>query len=314
MTTINSVLGPIDTADLGVTLAHEHIMCTPAGVLKDYPELVGPDPVDRAVEALKKAKEGNIDTIVDATTQDLGRNIEMLTEVSQGSGVNIIACTGWWLDFPRFFAGISPNQLADRFIKDIRQGISGTDIKAGVLKSASDMAGVTPNEEIVLRAVARASLETGVPIMLHSYSPGQVGRQQLAILKEAGIKPNRIKMDHSNDTTDVDYLSWLLDQGCYLGFDRYPGMMTSPLSRTKTLKSLIDAGYADQLCLSHDHITLRVLVDNPIITEEERLKRNPHGYLYISKVVLPELRRMGISDSIIDGLCINGPKNFFEAE
>ena len=130
--------------------------------------------------------------------------------------------------------------------------------------------------------------------MLHSYSPGQVGRQQLAILSEEGVDPKRVKMDHSNDTTDVEYLLWLIDQGCYLGLDRYPGMITSSESRTKTLKALIDAGYADRLCPSHDGIVLRVLAANPMISEEERLRRNPHGYLYIKKVVIPRLKEMGV--------------------
>ncbi len=58
--------------------------------------------------------------------------------------------------------------------------------------------------------------------MVHSYSPCQVGKQQLAILKEEGVDLRRVKMDHFNDTTDVEYLIWLLEQGCYLGLDRYP--------------------------------------------------------------------------------------------
>ena len=85
------------------------------------------------------------------------------------------------------------------------------------------MGGVKPQEEVVLRGVARAHLRTGAPIMLHSYPAGQVGKQQLAILREEGVDPKRVKVDHSNDTTDVEYLSWLMEQGCYLGLDRYPG-------------------------------------------------------------------------------------------
>ena len=82
--------------------------------------------------------------------------------------------------------------------------------------------------------------------MLHSYSPGQVGRRQIAILKEEGVPLNRVKMDHSNDTTDLEYLYWMLEEGCYLGMDRYPGEGVSPLARTKTLKALVDAGFVAQ--------------------------------------------------------------------
>jgi len=312
MTVINSVLGPLDTNDIGFTLMHEHLIVSPAGVYRDYPELLGSNLMERVVEGLKKAKEGGIDTIVDATTLDLGRNIELMAEASRRSGVNIIACSGWWLDFPRFFQGVSAEQLEELFIREVEEGISGTNIKAGILKSASDINGVTSDEETVLRAVARAHLKTGVPIMVHSYSPGQVGRQQLAVLREEGVDLKRVKLDHSNDTTDVEYLTWLMEQGCYLGLDRYPGTITSSLSRTKTMKALIDAGYADRLCPSHDGTVLRVLAANPIITEEERLRRNPHGYLYMKEVVFPNLREMGVTEDILNSLCVVGPRNFFE--
>jgi len=312
MATVNSVLGPIDTAELGFTLMHEHVMCGFAGVFRDYPELLGENLMERVVDDLKKAKEGGVDTIVDATTIDLGRDINLLVEASGRSGVNIIACSGWWMDIPRFFAGISPDQLADVFTREVEVGISGTDVKAGILKAASDMAGVTAEGEVILRGVARAHHRTGVPIMVHSYSPGRVGEQQLAILKDEGVDLSRVKMDHSNDTTDVEYLIWLLEQGCYLGMDRYPGRNVSPLGRTKTMKALIDAGYADRICPSHDRLAVHVMAATPMITEEERLRMNPHGFLYVKEAVFSLLRELGVSDEIVNTLCMKGPRNFFE--
>ena len=313
MATVNAVLGPLDTSDLGFTLMHEHIMVGAAGIYRDCPELLGPNCMERVVARLTAAKEEGIDTLVDATTLDLGRDVELLAEASRRTGVQIIACTGWWLDVPRFFTGVSPDQLARVFVREIEKGIGGTDIKAGILKSASDVAGVTPEEEIVLRAVARAHLETGVPIMLHSYSPGQVGRQQLAIMLEEDVDLGRIKMDHSNDTTDVEYLTWLLDQGCYLGLDRYPGRTASPKARTRTMKALIDAGFADRLCPSHDGIVLSIVGGGDFEhAEAERLEYNPHGFLYLKKVVLPELREMGVSEETLESMFVDVPRRFFE--
>jgi phosphotriesterase-related protein len=312
MATVNTVLGPINTAELGFTLMHEHVMCGFAGVFRDYPELLGDNMMERVVTDLKRAKEGGVDTIVDATTIDLGRDINLLVEASRRSGVNIIACSGWWMDIPRFFVGISPDQLADVFTREVEKGISGTDVKAGILKAASDMAGVTAEGEAILRGVARAHHRTGVPIMVHSYSPGRVGERQVAILKEEGVDLGRVKMDHSNDTTDVEYLVWLLEQGCYLGMDRYPGRNVSPLGRTKTMKALIDAGYADRICPSHDRLAVHVMAAFPMISEEERLRMNPHGFLYMKEAVFPLLKELGVSEEIVDTLCIKGPRNFFE--
>ncbi|MBI3040294.1 MAG: phosphotriesterase-related protein, partial [Chloroflexi bacterium] len=259
MPTINSVLGPLDTANLGFTLMHEHLLVTSAGIPQNYPELLRagfmdrlPNFMDRIVTALTEAKAEGIDTIVDTTTLNLGRDVTILAEASRLTGVNIIACSGWYVDMPHYLARVSADQFAQVFIREIQEGIASTAIKAGILKEASDTEGVTAGGATILRAVARAHRQTNVPIMLHSYSPGQVGRQQLAILKEEGVDLNRVKVDHSNDTTDVEYLTWLLEQGCYLGMDRYPGLNTSPRARTRTMKTLIDAGYAHRLLPSHD--------------------------------------------------------------
>ena len=312
MTTINSVLGPLDTADLGFTLMHEHLIVASAGIPQNYPELLGADFMERIVNGLTQAREGGIDTVVDATTLDLGRDVTVMAEASRRSGVNIIAVAGWWMDTPRFLGGVSADQFARLFIREIEEGIAGTGIKAGILKAASDVGGVTPAGETILRAVARAHLQTEVPIMLHSYSPGQVGRQQLAILKEEDIDLRRVKMDHSNDTTDVEYLTWLLEQGCYLGLDRYPGSNVSSQDRTKTMKALIDAGYAHRLLPSHDHSLASVMAENSPIPPEARELRNPHGYLYMKQVVFSELREMGVPEATLNSLCVDNPRNFLE--
>lgn len=314
MNIVNSILGPLNTDALGFTLMHEHIIVAAAGIPQDYPELLGDDFSVRILQGLIEAKNGGIDTIVDATTLDLGRDVKLLSEVSRQSGVNIIVCTGWWLEEPFFLTDISIDQLARLFVREIQEGISDTNIKAGILKAASDISGVTDWQETILRAVARAHHITKVPIMLHSYSPGCVGERQLTILKDEGVDPRRVKMDHSNDTTDINYLTWLLEQGCYLGMDRYPGHNISPLDRTKTMKTLIDAGYASRLLPSHDYPLADIQGMSPKAIEyrEEKMKNNPHGFLYLKKVVFPQLREMGVSESILNQFCVTNPRNFFE--
>ncbi|MFC1966889.1 phosphotriesterase, partial [Chloroflexota bacterium] len=302
----NSVLGPLDSANLGFTLMHEHLVSSSVGIPQNYVRLLDEGHMKRILKELNQAKQAGIDTIVDATTVDLGRDVTIMAEASRRSGVHIIAVTGWWLEQPRLMTGYPADQFADLFIREIKDGISDTGLKAGILKAASDIQGVTPWDENILRGVARAHLQTNVPIMLHSYSPGQVGRQQLAILKEEGVDLRRVKVDHSNDTTDVEYLIWLLEQGCYLGMDRYPGRNTSPLARTKTMKALIDAGYVDRLLPSHDWplVTFRSIA--------EREQSNPYGYLYMKKVVFEQLKEMGTSETTLNRLCVVGPRNFFE--
>jgi len=317
MAMINSVTGPISTDDLGFTLMHEHVMVSASGLYDCYPDLMGPNLEERAIQCLIEAKEGGVDTMIDATTFDLGRKAPLLAEVSKKSGVNIINVTGWWLDVPRFMKGVSADQMAREFIRDVEEGFRGTDIKAGLLKCAADFEGVTPPLEVMARAVARAHNETGLPIMVHSYPTGQVSRRQLAILKEEGVDLTRVKIDHSNDTTDTEYLKWVLDQGCYLGMDRYPGRLVSAHMRTVTLKALIDDGYGERLCPSHDCICLSVLnqrEDGSMPLEHDMALRNPHRYLYMKHEVIPELQGMGVSDATIDALFIDNPRRFLSGE
>jgi len=311
MSMINSVLGPLDTKDLGFTLMHEHVICQ-GFVAQNYPELFGDSFMDHIIDGVTTTRNGGVDTIIDATTFDLGRDVSKLAEIARRTNVNIIACTGWWMNVPEYLAGTSPDLFADLFVREIQQGIAGTGIKAGILKSAADFGGVTAAGETMLRAVARAHRRTLIPIMLHSYAPEQVAKRQLAILKEEGVNLKRVAVDHVNDTTDFEYLNWLLEQGCYLGMDRYPGLNLSSYARTQTLKQLIDAGWINRLLPSHDLCLVTPLTFYPPEVKESIEKGNPYGYLYIKEIVLRQLEDMGVSQAVLNTLCVNGPRDFFE--
>src|ERR1051326_5672254 len=151
MATVNSVLGPLDTADLGFTLTHEHVFTASAGILQSYPELFGDFEQFKAeaVATLREAREGGVQTIVDLTTLDLGRDVRILADVARQSGLNIIAASGIWRDIPRAFWNRPPDQIAALFVREIEHGIDGTGIKAGIIKVANDAEGVTREAEIV---------------------------------------------------------------------------------------------------------------------------------------------------------------------
>ena len=292
-------------------------MVSAPNMYRTFPDLFGPENREqRAIDTLKRAKSEGIDTIIDATTYDLGKDPQLLAEVSAGSGVNIINVTGWWLDVPRFLSGVSPNQMAREFVKDIEEGFRGTGIKAGILKCAADFQGVTVDLELMARATSRAHVETGIPMMVHSYPTGQVARRQIEIFKEEGVDLTKVKIDHSNDTTDTEYLQWILDQGCYLGLDRYPGQFVSPHMRTVTLKNLIDMGYGDRLCHSHDCICLHIHKEQPdgtIPEEHDFFKSNMDQYLYIHRHVIPDLLEMGITEEQVQQLFVDNPRQFFSS-
>ena len=313
MPTVNTVLGPVDVNDLGFTLMHEHVLNSSAGIPQTFPELVDREQaIARGIAALKDAAAEGVRTYVDVTTMDLGRDIGVIRTVAEQVDVHIIAATGIWVDIPRSIArGVSPDQLAKAFIRDIEVGLDGTDIKPGVIKVATTEEGVTPANEIVLRAAARASNHTGVPITTHTAAPERVGEGQVRIFLEEGVDLNRVYIGHSNDTEDLDYLSGLVRQGCYLGMDRYPGgRVQGPKweERTRVVKELLDMGLVDRVTLSHDYPISFLLTPE---MNEERKTYNPDEVCFINRVVLPRLREMGVSDEAIHTMMVDNPRRFF---
>jgi phosphotriesterase-related protein len=275
MATIHTVTGPVDTDRLGFTLSHEH---------------------------------------VDVTTFDLGRDVRLLAEVSRRSGVQIVCATGTWRDIPRAFWNESPDTIARLYAREIEEGIEGTGIKAGIIKVANDVEGVTPEGEIVLRAAARAHRATGAPISTHTWAPGRVGEQQARIFEDEGVDLSRVYIGHSNDTTDLDYLLGLLRRGAWLGLDRFPGRQTETTpdwrGRTETARALIEAGFAHRIMLGHDR-SVTITHDHPE-RREARRRANPDGYLFIARHVLPLLRQLGVAEETIHQITVENPRRFFE--
>ena len=315
MAKINSVLGPLDTEQMGFTLSHEHVLETSAGIPHVYPEFVDREETIReAIAVFKTAHTEGLRTIVDVTTMDLGRDVKLLERVSQESGVNIICATGIWLDIPRAFWEVSPDIVASLFTREIQKGIEGTGIKAGIIKVANDAGGVTPAGETVLRAAARASKATGVPISTHSWALERVGEEQVRIFEDEGVDLSKVYIGHSNDTTDTDYLTGLLRKGVWLGLDRFPGGNRPGTpdweGRTETAMRLIDAGFGHRIMLSHDWAVTNTI--SPRAFLEVRHQLNPDGYLFISRNILPRLREMGVAEETINQLMVDNPRRFFE--
>jgi phosphotriesterase-related protein len=315
MAGVNTVMGTIDASELGFTLMHEHVVTSSAGIPHTFPELIDRErTIDMAIERLREAHMEGVQSYVDVTTIDLGRDVTVLREVAQRSDVHIIAATGIWLDIPRFISRVTPDQLASVFTREIEVGIEGTGIKAGVIKVATSEEGVTPANEIVLRAAARTSKQTGVPISTHTAALAQVGNDQIAIFEDEGVDLRKVYIGHSNDTADLGYLSGLANKGCLLGMDHFPGGRGGSLNweeRVEVIRQLIEMGLADYISLSHDDALS--YIGTP---EEAAVRRayNPDGVCFISRKVLPRLRALGIGDEVISTMTIGVPRRYFGAQ
>ena len=248
MATVETVLGPIPAEQIGFTLSHEHVIVGKGEDYKHYPWLFDREPTrDNAVDELSEAKAGGVDTIIDLTTPDLGRDVALIAEVSQRDGMHVVVATGIWRDIPRSFWRARRDEIADIFVREIEVGIGDTGIKAGVIKVANDIGGVTPEGERILRGAARASKRTGCPISTHHWAPEQMGRRQVELFTHERAPMDRIAIGHSADTTDVDYLESLLHAGRLALDGPLPGGGGRPTwqQRNETVKALIDRGWAN---------------------------------------------------------------------
>lgn len=314
MATINGVLGPLDSAELGFTLMHEHVAGASAGLWQAWPELFGgrESYTEYAAGQLRDARAAGVQTFVDVTTIDLGRDIRLIRDVAERSGMNIVACTGHWLDPSRSMAARTVEELTELFVREIQQGIEGTEIRAGILKLANDE---TPQlstfGEKAARAVARTHLATGVPITTHAGAKLEIGFRQADVFEQEGVDPSRVIIGHSDDTDSMHYLTGLMDRGYWVGLDRLP-MHDPPFEvRADTCAALIERGYADQLILSHDY-PLGISLMPTKFREQNWQALNPDGIQFIHTRFLPALQERGVSAAVCEQLTVGNPRRFFE--
>jgi phosphotriesterase-related protein len=319
MAQVETVLGAIDSSELGRTYMHEHIFVLSADVQQNYPGEWG-DEDERVADAVTKLKElagQGVRTIVDPTVVGLGRYIPRIQRVAgQVPELNVVVATGCYTydDVPFFFhhrgPGIGrPDPMVDLFEGDITEGIAGTGVKAGLLKCAIDHQGLTPGVERVMRAVAQTHLRTGTPITVHTHPGSETGVVVKRIMvEEEGADPAKIVLGHSGDSTDADHLAALADDGFVLGMDRFGiNVATTFEARADTVVELCRRGYAGSMVLSQDAACYIDWID-----PEVRPLMNQWHYLHIHDEVLPYLRDHGVTEEQITTMLVDVPRRYFE--
>jgi phosphotriesterase-related protein len=318
---LNTAQGAIDTADLGVTLMHEHVFILSPDITANYPEVWG-DEAQREADAiarLNELKSRGVDSIVDLTVIGMGRYIPRVARVAAATEINIVVATGVYTynDVPMYFHFTGPGgalgdsePMVDMFVRDIEHGIADTGVKAGILKCATDEPGVTPGVERVLRAVAKAHRLTGVPISTHTHAATRRGLEQQRIFTEEGVDLSRVVIGHSGDTTDLDYLEELIANGSYIGMDRFGVDVFLPFEdRVNTVAKMCERGHADKMVLSHDAACFMDWV--PV----ELLPALPNWhYLHIHNDVIPALKERGVTDEQLTTMLVDNPRQIFETQ
>jgi phosphotriesterase-related protein len=299
----------------GATLFHEHMQLAPdfnakfaaataaARAANGLPPLpargggggrgaaapAGPDimhSVDLMSAEVAKAKsEGNIACIVDGGHPDMGRDSNFLREVSMKSGVPIVVGGGFYSQpfYPKEISTMSEEQIVKALIKQADDDILGA---FGEIGSWDE---ITADERKVFRAVGKAHVATNIPIFTHTGIPGKSALEQLDILEDAGVKPDRVVIGHLGNLVDSNVYvhKAVCRRGAYVGFDRQGG--NNDAQQVPLVMALIEAGFADHLMFSSDASS---------------------GYAKTLTVFVPKLKAAGATDEVLHRVMVDNPRRF----
>lgn len=306
MPTVQTTAGPVEAAELGLTLAHEHLLTAHEGLRFQWPHLVDAAAERQAaLDKTRAAQAHGVQTIVDPGCLDLCRDVRLNLAVTEATGVRFVMATGvygqHYTFLPHYFQTRGPDALVACFVHDLQEGIQGTEVKAAFLKCACDEPGLVPDVEAVHRAVARASLATGAPIMAHSHPASRTGLAQMALFAEEGVDPAKVHVAHTGDTGDLEYIEELLATGVgTIGMDRYGlDFMTVPqATRNEVVAELVRRGHGDRMVLSQDHCATIDWYPAEAVAE----LAPKWSFTLVFDEVIPELVALGVAQAQIDAM------------
>jgi phosphotriesterase-related protein len=314
MPTAETVNGPIDTDELGLTLIHEHFRATDEGVRAQFPHLYDEDAEwEAALADANAVKAHGVRTVVEPGALFLHRDAAFSKRVADAAGINVILATGIYTydHLPQPLLNRDEDGLAAIFLHEIEHGIQDTGIKPALIKCAADEPGMTPNVEKVHRAAARASKQSGLPIMAHSRPANGTGLEQMKIFADEGVDPGKVQVAHTGDTDDLDYIERLLETGCWIGMDRYGLDVFLPTDRRNaTVLALLERGYADRMFISQDYCST---IDWFPAEVADYLRQNEvpdWSMTFLFEKVIPQLKEGGMTDEQLDLMMVENPRRW----
>jgi len=337
---VQTVLGPIGPERLGVTLTHEHLLVdlTLAHSSPDsasekgfYHKLVSPETVGRirhygaqnadnarlfdiatAIEEVMLFKQHGGGSLVDATSIGIARDPLGLFRISHGTSVNIIMGASYYVAaaHPSDMDHMSEDDIVEGIMRDVMEGVDGTDIRSGVIGEIGCTWPLADNERKVLRASARAQRMTGAPLLIHPGRDETAPLQIIEVLREAEADLNRTIMGHLDRTVFFrDTLSKIAEAGCYMEWDLF-GTENSYYTLNPNIDMPSDAKRMDDIAwISSEGYGRKVLVAHDICAKHRLEKYGGHGYYYILGHIVPRMRARGFDSEAIDDILVNNPRN-----
>ncbi|GAP10264.1 predicted metal-dependent hydrolase with the TIM-barrel fold [Bellilinea caldifistulae] len=302
---VQTVLGSIPAGQLGITACHEHVLWYPPDSMALEDADLGLDSIPAAVAELRYFKSLGGGALVEMTTEEIGRSPLDLAQISQATGVHIIAVTGHHK--AKFSAELLQNQssehIAERMIQEITVGIGETGICAGAIKAATSLNHAADVELRVIQAAGIAHRKTGAPVSTHTEA-GTFALEQAELLLEAGVSPQKLLIGHLDRNLPREIYFQLAQRGVFLGFDQIgKEQYWSDDQRAILIRDLIEAGYLRQILLSGDRARKSSWkVHNPLTL----------GLGHILLDFIPRLKSFGVEEYAINTLLVENPSRFLD--
>jgi phosphotriesterase-related protein len=331
-----TVRGELPIEKLGMTLCHEHFlldtMCWYIQV-NDYRKGLADAPVSMenlgelrrdpliskdnlvlkdpklTIDEVMYFKQAGGSTIVDTSSIGIRVDIEAVRKISEATGINIIAGTGFYIEssHPKYVAKKTEEELAAMMVQEISEGIEETGIRCGIIGEIGISWPMQPNEKRVLKAAAHAQQKTGAAINVHPgmnrESPFDITR----ILKEEGANMEKVVISHiENRLPAVADLTKIAEMGCYTEFDTFGAEVyydslgrreATDFERVARIKELVRGGYGSRILLGHD------------TGWKTQLKKfGGYGYDHLLRHVIPMFKREGLDEDEIKAMFVENPK------
>jgi phosphotriesterase-related protein len=324
---VNTVTGPIPVSALGRTLMHEHLYIAFAGAEYDPTALFDrPAFIAEAVRRLKELREVHgVRSFVDPCPIELGRDVTMMKEIAEKSGMHIICTTGFYfeaLGLPPYWRARTADEIAELYIREITHGIGETGIKAGAIKVATGAPEITELEKKFLAAACIAQKATGVPIITHTQD-GWGGPEQQRLFADGGVEARSCLIGHCCGNADPVYHRRVVEGGSYIGFDRIGILRLQPDEvRADNLAKLVKDGFAAQIMMSQDrHCGWRGRLQRQLTPAEQAgmdaLKAQgkwPPPYSYMFTDFISMLHARGVNQADIAAMLDDNPRRFFAGD
>lgn len=300
MSTLITTLGDRSAAELGFILPHEHIFVDLGPIAAENWRAADPQPViDLMAPQIAAIQAQGVTALVECTPVGVGRRVDIVRAVSEATNFPLVVATGIYREpwIPQWAHDASEAALADWMQAELTDQIEETGVRAAWIKLSAGDDGITDCEAKLLRAAARAGAATGAIIGSHTVR-GTVALSQLDILECAGYTAERFIWIHTQNEPDFDLHLAAAERGAWIEYDAIGSERFSDEWFIDRIQRVLDAGYGDQLMLSHD----RGWYD-----PSQPGGGDPKPFTYLVDEFLPKLRAAGVGDDTIRQLTHDNP-------